>query len=211
MLSRARLETPSRGPMRRAAAPPMADAKSSGRSPNAAKHSAAPQPCSRLARLIGFSRRAAVSPLVRLRAYTTLGAIWGGNLPDTSSSLSGTRDGSQQLVERIGITPRDFNFENLDSRPMRRRHSDDVLCGRNQTRPRALGGTQQLVDFAGAKRVMIRKGAGVDQLGVQFAQSRKEFFRSADPSEREQALAGQPIPGDWPQNRRYDRQGSADS
>ena len=42
-------------------------------------------------------------------------------------------------------------------------------------------------------------------------QSRKEFFRSADPSEREHTLPGQPIPGNWPQNRRYDRQGSADS
>ena len=212
MLSRARLETPSRGPMRRADAPPMADAQSSGKSPNAAKHSAAPQPCSRCAILIGFSRHAAVLPLVRLRASTTPGAIWGCSFPDKSSSLSGTRDGSQQLVERFGITPRDFNLEDLDSRSLFCRHSDDVLCGRNQAGPRALGGTAQLVDFAGAKRVMVRKGAGFDQLGRPTSRKiAKNFSGRPIPANASRRSAGQPIPGNWPQSRRYDRQGSANS
>jgi hypothetical protein len=78
MLSRARLEMPSRGPIARANAPPMADAQSIGNNPNAPKHSAAPQPSSRWVKLTGCLTRRALGSnsvgdtLTRLAALGTL-------------------------------------------------------------------------------------------------------------------------------------------
>ena len=125
MLSRARLETPSRGPIARASAPPIADAQSSGNNPKTPKHSAAPQPSSRWTKPIGrrgpeavpspasLARHPAPSHSLprkrfRGRGRVRLGAWWvrvasrsvgtGSHAPRTLLSTSARASGLRQRI-----------------------------------------------------------------------------------------------------------------
>ena len=131
MLSRARLETPSRRPIARASAPPIADAQSSGNNPKAPKHSAAPQPSSRWMKPIG--RR---GPRRRLHPPRSLGTlsrkrlrgpgrsqvVQGAGWVRVASRSVGTGHAPRRLLsnfsERGGIAPADFDLENLDGGPL---------------------------------------------------------------------------------------------
>ena len=95
----------------------------------------------------------------------------------------------------------DFDLENLDSGSHLPRHSDDVLCCRDQTGLRPLGSAKQPGDFAGAVGMMVGERSSADKLGAELPQRRKEFLRPADPGKGQQARAGEPLPSDGPQNR----------
>jgi hypothetical protein len=95
--------------------------------------------------------------------------------------LWSTDSGSEHLYESSGIGPVDFDIENFDGGPHCSGYSDDVLCGRDEARLRPLGGAEQAVDFAGAKRMVVGKRPSTDQLGAKGLQSQKEFLRTADP------------------------------
>ena len=139
-----------------------------------------------------------------------MGLVGEGGFPISRHRLSRTDDAAEHLCERRGVAPADFDLENLDRGPLCSRHSDDVFCGRDEAGLRPLGGAEQPVDFAGAKRMMIGKRPSIDKLGAEYPQGRKEFVRAADPGKGQQARAGEPLPGDRPQSRVQDRESPAD-
>src|SRR5438105_10495388 len=230
MLSRARLEMPSRGPIMRASVPPIAEAQSIGSNPNAPKHSAAPHPSSWWVKPIGCRGRKGVPsptslgrhPLPRsgrgavhvgLKAPLPHRGRGGPSSPGSvdEGSFSITNDGFEQLCWGSRIGPADFDLENLDGGPHGDGHSDDVLCRGDQAGSRPLGGAEQPVDFARAVRMMVGERPRADELDAECPQGCKESDGTADSGKSQHPRAGEPLSGDRPKNGLQNPQSLSDS
>src|SRR5262249_3521387 len=101
-----------------------------------------------------------------------------------------------QLSDRGGVMPAYLDFENLDSRAKLWRQPDDILSCGDQTCARMPSVAAQQVDFGSAEPMMVRERTRVGEYGAKPPQRGEEFLRASDPSESQQTLASQPLPGD---------------
>ena len=158
--------------MRRASAPPRADAQSSGSRPKTAKKMPLPRPP-------GGGRTAAPQ---RQCSSGSRPLPWADNT--TGPIRSASAAGSAQRISTSST-----------SMPTRRTDGTRTMSFAVVTRraPCALGVAAQPFEFRDAEAVVIGKRSCADENGAERSQCREEFFRPPDPGEGQEARAGSAV------------------
>src|SRR5712692_2869572 len=178
-LRRARSEIPRCGPIRRASAPPKAEAAASGNARIAAKNSAAMQASARWLQ-------------ERLQDTAATGASAAGGVSPASIGRR-AQDIGQKMRHRRHVTPVYLDLEYLDPGLQVRRQPHPVLRGRDESGIGARRLLPQPGNFGIAERVMVGKRMRPDYDGADRAQAGEEFFRAADAGKGDDWRAGKAL------------------
>src|SRR5262249_31801028 len=171
---RARLETPRRGPIQRATAPPNPEAASSGNAPMAAKNRRAPQASIRYDQGVGdLSESASIGAGV--------------------ASVTARQAIEEEALDGIRIVPADLDLEHVDAVAQRRGKPDPILCRGDKPSALALRNIAQPGYFALGERVMIGKRLLRCERHAEHSQRPEELLGPTDTGERNDGLPGETL------------------